>query len=71
MNNKLIALTTESIEFQRHIGQNAQTELLPAGTMVEIDPHEMESNPNFFHVSITDTDGRIHTYINRSQVEPA
>ena len=68
---KLIGTTTETIEFQRHIGQHAQTELLPAGTLVEINSHEMEENPNFFHVELLDTDGRVHTYISRSQVEPA
>ena len=67
---KLIGTTTETIEFQRHIGQHAETELLPAGTLIEIDPHEMESNPNFFHVELLDTDGRVHTYISFDQVEP-
>ena len=71
MNTKLIALTTESIEFLRNIGCRSTAELFPPGTMVEIDPYEMEANPNFFHVSITDTDGRIHAYVNRSQVTPA
>lgn len=67
---KLIGTTTETIEFQRHIGQHAETELLPAGILIEIDLHEMESNPNFFHVELPDTDGRVHTYISRDQVTP-
>ena len=67
---KLTGITTETIEFQRHIGQPAETELLPAGTLIEIDPHEMESNPNFFHVELLDTDGRVHAYISFDQVEP-
>lgn len=71
MSDKLFALTTESIEFRCNIGSGATAEVYPAGTLVEIDSYEMESNPNFFHVSIADTDGRIHTYIDFGQVTPA
>lgn len=69
MDDKLIAVTTETITFQRNTGttENA-TEVIPAGTYVELDAYEMEENPDFFHVEIAGTGGRIHTYVSIDQV---
>ena len=71
MNGKLIGITTSPIHFKRNIGSRIKSEMYPVNTLIEIDPYEMESNPNFFHASIAGTSGRIHAYINRGQVEPA
>ena len=71
MNGKLIGITTSPIHFKRNIGSRIESEMYPVNTLIEIDPYEMESNPNFFHASIAGTGGRIHAYINRGQVEPA
>lgn len=71
MNGKLIGITTSPIHFKRNIGSRIESEMYPVNTLIEIDPYEMESNPNFFHASIAGTSGRIHAYISRDQVEPA
>lgn len=71
MNTKLIALTTESINFTNNSFGNKIKDMFPVGTMVEIDQDEMEANPGFFHVSLEGTDGRVWAYVDRSQVTPA
>ena len=71
MNAKLIALTTESINFTNNSFGTEVKDRFSVGTMVEIDQYEMESNPDFFHVSIEGTDGRIWAYVDRSRVTPA
>ena len=71
MNTKLIGLTTESINFTNNSFGAEVKDRFSVGTMVEIDQCEMESNPDFFHVSIEGTDGRIWAYVDRSQVTPA
>ena len=68
MNTKLIALTTESINFTNNSFRKEIKDMFPVGTMVEIDQYEMESNPDFFHVSIEGTDGRIWAYVSIDQV---
>ena len=71
MKTKLIALTTESINFTNNSFRNKIKDMFPVGTMVEIDQDEMEDNPGFFHVSLEGTDGRVWAYVDRSQVTPA
>ena len=71
MNTKLIALTTESINFTNNRFGNKIKDMFPVGTMVEIDQDEMEANPGFFHVSLEGTDGRVWAYVDLSQVTPA
>lgn len=67
---KLIGTTTSPIQFNRNFGSRLESEMYPVNTLVEIDSREMDANPNFFHVSIAGTDGRIHAYISFDQVEP-
>ena len=71
MNTKLIALTTESINFTNNSFGNKINDMFPVGTMVEIDQDEMEANPGFFHVSIEGTDGRVWAYVSMDQVTAA
>ena len=71
MNTKLIALTTESINFTNNTFGSKIENMLPVGTMVEIDQAEMEANPGFFHVSLEGTDGRVWAYVSMSQVTAA
>ena len=71
MNTKLIALTTESINFTNNSVGNKIKDMFPVGTMVEIDQDEMEANPGFFHVSLEGTDGRIWAYVSWEQVTAA
>ena len=68
MNEKLYALTTESISFTNNSFSYQGGEEFPAGTFVEIDQYEMESNPDFFHISIDGTDGRVWAYVSMEQV---
>ena len=71
MNTKLIGLTTESINFTNNSFGAEAKDRFAVGTMVEIDQYEMESNPDFFHVSIEGTDGRIWAYVSMDQVTAA
>lgn len=71
MSNTLIGRTTESINFTNSSFRKEIKGMFPVGTMVEIDPYEMESNPDFFHVSLEGTDGRIWAYVNMEQVTAA
>ena len=71
MNTKLIGLTTESINFTNNSFRKEIKGMFPVGTMVEVDQYEMESNPDFFHVSIEGTDGRIWAYVSMDQVTAA
>ena len=71
MNAKLIALTTESINFTNNSFGNKIKDMFPVGTMVEIDQDEMEANPGFFHVSLEGTDGRVWAYVSMDQVTAA
>ena len=71
MNTKLIALTTESINFTNNSFGNKIKDMFPVGTMVEIDQDEMEANPGFFHASLEGTDGRVWAYVSMDQVTPA
>ena len=68
MNKKLYALTTESISFTNNSFRKEFKGMFPVGTMVEIDQDEMESNPDFFHISIDGTDGRVWAYVSMEQV---
>ena len=68
MNDMLYALTTESINFTNNSFGTEVKDRFAVGTMVEIDQYEMESNPDFFHVSIEGTDGRIWAYVSIDQV---
>ena len=71
MNTKLIALTTESINFTNNSFGNKIKDMFPVGTMVEIDQDEMEANPGFFHVSLEGADGRVWAYVSMDQVTAA
>ena len=71
MNTKLIGLTTESINFTNNSCRKEIKGMFPVGTMVEIDQDEMEGNPDFFHVSIEGTDGRVWAYVSMGQVTAA
>ena len=71
MNTKLIALTTESINFTNNSFGNKIKDMFPVGTMVEIDQDEMAANPGFFHVSLEGTDGRVWAYVSMDQVTAA
>jgi hypothetical protein len=68
MDEKLYALTTQTIDFTNNTFGRQGSFDFPAGTMVEIDPYEMERNPNFFHVSLEGTDGRVWAYVSMDQV---
>ena len=68
MNETLYALTAESINFTNNSFRKEVKDMFPVGTMIEIDQYEMESNPDFFHVSIEGTDGRIWAYVSIDQV---
>ena len=71
MNTKLIALTTESINFTNNTFGSKIENMFPVGTMVEIDQAEMEANPGFFHISLEGTDGRVWAYVSMDQVTAA
>ena len=71
MNTKLIALTTESINFTNNTFGSKIENMFPVGTMVEIDQAEMEANPGFFHISLEGTDGRVWAYVSWDQVTAA
>lgn len=68
MNEKLIGFITESINFTNNSFRKQSKNMLPVGTYVEIDPYEMESNPDFFHVSVEGTGGRVWAYVSYDQV---
>ena len=71
MNTKLIALTTESINFTNNSFGNKIKDMFPVGTMVEIDQDEMEANPGFFQISLEATEGRDSAYVSVDQVTSA